>query len=325
MEAEELARNAFATTLRLEDVTRGQWAASVGHTAFFRGRLREADRWLSEGAAVLKEYWSVTTLSVCLRGRAEAAALRGDIAAAEAALAESRSHPAGAQPVLSALLLRAEAWVEAAKGEVSSAVGLGCRAAEVARKFEIRGVETFALHDVARLGAPERVVGRLEELASSLDGRLFPTCVEHVRALVDGDAAALEVAAGAFESMDALLLAAEAYAEAAAAHRQAGRASSWRAARGRALTLVELCEGARTPALDRLDLLDLPEPLTAREREVAGLAASGMTSPAIAERLVISVRTVENHLQQAYTKLGVRNRSQLAALPGLAPGPPRPS
>jgi DNA-binding NarL/FixJ family response regulator len=145
----------------------------------------------------------------------------------------------------------------------------------------------------------------------------------HVRALVDGDAAALEVAAAAFESMDALLLAAEANADAAAAHRHAGRASSWRAARGRAMSLVEQCEGARTPALDRLYRLDLPEPLTGREREIAGLAASGMTSPAIAERLVISVRTVENHLQQAYTKLGVRNRSQLAAVPGLAPGPVR--
>jgi DNA-binding NarL/FixJ family response regulator len=115
--------------------------------------------------------------------------------------------------------------------------------------------------------------------------------------------------------MDALLLAAEAHGDAALAHRRAGRPSSWRAARGRALALAALCEGARTPALLRLEL---PEPLTAREREIASLAASGMTSPDIAKRLVISVRTVENHLQQAYTKLGVCNRADLASVPGLA-------
>ena len=41
------------------------------------------------------------------------------------------------------------------------------------------------------------------------------------------------------------------------------------------------------------------------------LAAGGLTSPEIAERLVLSVRTVENHLQRGYDKLGVANRSEL--------------
>jgi DNA-binding NarL/FixJ family response regulator len=42
------------------------------------------------------------------------------------------------------------------------------------------------------------------------------------------------------------------------------------------------------------------------------LAAKGLASKDIAERLFLSVRTVSNHLQHAYTKLGVRSRAGLA-------------
>jgi len=42
------------------------------------------------------------------------------------------------------------------------------------------------------------------------------------------------------------------------------------------------------------------------------LAAKGMASKDIAERLFVSVRTVSNHLQHAYTKLGVTSRAALA-------------
>ena len=107
--------------------------------------------------------------------------------------------------------------------------------------------------------------------------------------------------------MGAALLAAEAAAEAAAVYRAEGRKTSMRASSARARRLLEGCEGARTPALSGLD----PDPLTPREREVAMLAAGGLTSTEIAERLVLSTRTVENHLQRAYDKLGVANRSEL--------------
>jgi len=53
-------------------------------------------------------------------------------------------------------------------------------------------------------------------------------------------------------------------------------------------------------------------PLTARERDVAMLAAQGESSKSIAERLYLSVRTVDNHLQNVYGKLGVTGRRELA-------------
>lgn len=53
--------------------------------------------------------------------------------------------------------------------------------------------------------------------------------------------------------------------------------------------------------------------LSRREIEVAGLVAEGLTNRGIAERLVISERTAENHVQHILTKLGFSTRSQIAA------------
>ncbi|MET8753988.1 helix-turn-helix transcriptional regulator, partial [Streptomyces sp. NPDC004667] len=56
--------------------------------------------------------------------------------------------------------------------------------------------------------------------------------------------------------------------------------------------------------------------LSVREREVAELAAAGLSSRQVAERLVLSTRTVETHLGNAYRKLGVSSRVALARLLG---------
>lgn len=53
--------------------------------------------------------------------------------------------------------------------------------------------------------------------------------------------------------------------------------------------------------------------LTPTESEVADLAAGGLSNPAIAERLVMSVNTVKTHLSHVYAKTGVAGRSSLAA------------
>ena len=51
--------------------------------------------------------------------------------------------------------------------------------------------------------------------------------------------------------------------------------------------------------------------LTERETEVLRLVAKGLTAKQVAERLVLSHRTVENHVQNTLTKLQLHNRSQL--------------
>jgi DNA-binding CsgD family transcriptional regulator len=64
--------------------------------------------------------------------------------------------------------------------------------------------------------------------------------------------------------------------------------------------------------------IEAPVALTRREREIARLAAQGLSSPDIARRLVVSVRTVEGHLYRLFAKLGVSRREDLAA--HLRPG-----
>jgi DNA-binding NarL/FixJ family response regulator len=54
-------------------------------------------------------------------------------------------------------------------------------------------------------------------------------------------------------------------------------------------------------------------PLSPREREVAALVAEGRTNKEIAAALYLSERTAQNHVQHILTKLGVANRTQIAA------------
>ena len=51
-----------------------------------------------------------------------------------------------------------------------------------------------------------------------------------------------------------------------------------------------------------------------REREIVTLAAGGLSNRQIADRLVVSVRTVEGHLYRPCAKHGVSDRNELAPL-----------
>jgi len=52
--------------------------------------------------------------------------------------------------------------------------------------------------------------------------------------------------------------------------------------------------------------------LTSREQEIAALVAEALSNREIAERLVISKRTVDAHVEHIYTKLGISSRMELA-------------
>jgi DNA-binding NarL/FixJ family response regulator len=128
--------------------------------------------------------------------------------------------------------------------------------------------------------------------------------------VITGDAAVLEDVATRFADMGFLLKAAEA---AMGASEAAARAGDQRLAARLAQRATELADACQTPATPMLTSPGGPVPLTNREREVATLAAAGLTSRAIAERLFLSARTVDNHLARIYAKLGVSNRAELPA------------
>ncbi|MBV9413614.1 MAG: response regulator transcription factor [Solirubrobacterales bacterium] len=77
----------------------------------------------------------------------------------------------------------------------------------------------------------------------------------------------------------------------------------------------------RTPGSP--DEADGPASLTAREREIMNLIAQGLTNGEIAARFVLSEKTVKNHVNRIYSKLGAGNRAQATALwLGTAPRKP---
>jgi DNA-binding CsgD family transcriptional regulator len=169
------------------------------------------------------------------------------------------------------------------------------------------------LHDVVRLGDPARVREPLRELAGRSQGRLVDGYARHADAAATRDPDELVDAAGQFEALGALLLAAETATAAGHAYVRAGNPRTAARLHSRSTALARRCEGARTPALLAASTT---VPLTRREREVAVLAARGDTSKEIAGKLHLSIRTVDNHLQSAYTKLGVSRRADLAGALG---------
>ncbi|MFE4519922.1 response regulator [Kitasatospora sp. NPDC056783] len=85
--------------------------------------------------------------------------------------------------------------------------------------------------------------------------------------------------------------------------------------------LAQPDQASATPASERLSVL------TAREREVMSMAATGLTNEEIAERMFVSPFTVRTHVHRAMSKLDARDRAQLVAIAyqtGLVP-PGRPS
>jgi non-specific serine/threonine protein kinase len=89
-------------------------------------------------------------------------------------------------------------------------------------------------------------------------------------------------------------------------------AETWRA--GKELSLDQmLAEAMRLETASSTSTATANTLLSAREREVAVLIAQGLSNRDIAERLVVSERTAENHVQHVLNRLGLRSRAQVAA------------
>lgn len=292
--------------------------ALQAHIARLRGRVRTAARWAREsrrqyGRAPLSFFHTFAIGELAhdeaLAGGAESAA------AAAATLAEADQRPARGEALLQPWVELARSAVAAAGGKRAEAIELAAAAAEFARGQQAVPFEAFARHDVVRLSTARTpaliaAADRLAVLATSTDSGLVGVLASHAAAVVRGDAEDLERAAVSLAGMGADLLAAEAFARAATVHHHDGRMASARRLRSQVAVLLDRCEGATTPVVT-----DLKAPqLTTRERDIARLAVEGLSNQQIAERLVISKRTVDNHLHQIYGKLGIGGRADLAAL-----------
>lgn len=288
-------------------------SGALGQAALLTGRVKTAIERLTESTALLREHDRNGFLPWTLSQLLNALVLAGELSAAEAAFEEAESLRTSSIRLFICEYELARAWLTASKGEISSARAIAIAAADAAAADGALAYELMALHDAARLGGARQVGQRVKFLATKVDGDLAQAWTAHVAALQPSDPYQFDVASEMFEALGMKLLAAEASSAAQIGHRKDGRIARALASSRRCTDLLEDCEGARTPVMR---YTSEPSPLTEREREVVFMAAQGLSSKQIAERLVVSIRTVDNHLHHAYGKLGVRSREELVEVIG---------
>ncbi|KIF75071.1 hypothetical protein QR77_16360 [Streptomyces sp. 150FB] len=278
------------------------------------GRGAEAVELLREAAAYQGPGEWLSTEEERLAELAGALAETGETAEAMSLLDEACHSGRGELPYPMARDAAAleQALVRACLGDRTAAAREALKLAERATAAG-RGAQALAaLHLAARAGAAGRAAAMLGR--EHPDAGLPAARARHVRALAGNDGDALAGVATRFESLGFLPLAAEAFAQAALAHQAAGGLRKSRACRVTSGELAARCAGLSHWAVvsgGRREMPRGPE-LTLREREVVSLAVSQLTNQEIAHHLVLSVRTVENHLYRAYAKLGVTTRAELA-------------
>lgn len=287
----------------------GFCGVALARVCMHAGRLREAATWAAESFDMFRRWGHPGPARWSLGYLALSSAMLGDLSTAEDAISELdvlAVHPA---QMLEVDILRARAWTAVAKGHPEDGRQILRDTATAMRESGQTTFEILVLFDLARLGEPDEVAPRLTEVCDRAQSELHATMADAAWALARSDAPELAANAEAFERMGAMLYAAELAVAAADAFRKDGdqrRGTEWSR---RAADLTGACEGAQTPGLLQIQAMT---PLTQREREIASLAAQGLASKTIGERLFVTSRTVDNHLARIYSKLGVGSRSELA-------------
>jgi DNA-binding CsgD family transcriptional regulator len=286
----------------------GFFGATLGWVQLHQGLLVSAQRTYRESATAFRASSHRGPLRWALGGLLFAAALARDREVATEAgrtLDSLGAHPAA---LFDTAISRARAWEVVAAGDPERARLLLRDAADEARSRGAVLDEAAALHDLVRLGRAREVAERLGRLAEVGQGAFLRILADNAAAHAHGDPSALGDAAERFAVAGFNLRAAE---SAMAASEASARAHAQRSAARWARRATELAARCEAPATVELQGRAGPVPLTNREREIAQLAADGLPSRVIAERLYVSVRTVDNHLGRIYTKLGVAGRSDL--------------
>ena len=283
-------------------------AAVAGRAALGAGRFDTANELLEQAARGLFATHSLGWGYRYQVPRITALAMRGfteEAAAAVAALDELRRPFRSLDDERSL----ARAWVAAGEGAVSEAIAVLLSAAQRSADNGQFAAEVMCLQTATQFGDRSSAT-RLRELEGIVEGPRVGVAARFAEALHDGDATQLALVSEEFEHMGDLVAAVDAAAHAALAYRRQDLRGSALGCSSRAAALADQC-GASTPALRQAGE---PLPLTDREREIVMLIGVGLSSREIAERLTVSVRTVESHIYRAMLKTGTNSRDELAGL-----------
>ncbi|KSU67670.1 hypothetical protein AS038_00760 [Arthrobacter sp. NIO-1057] len=243
----------------------------------------------------------------CTGRRAEAAALACPEYGTPGAMQVPLSFYSWAAEVFSCLVL-------AELGSSQEALLRLSAFAQRARDGQRALLEALTLGFIARLG-DRQVLAQLHSAASRCQGPVGQNLQALADAAVAKDSQRLAVALESLVSSGHVLMAASPNNEFVAAMEAKDQRKLSRAING--------LKRASSPALRLHDELHIDSieqqpswirELTKREAQIAKMAITGKTNLEIAKFSGVSIRTVEGHLYQVYSKLQVRNRQELTAL-----------
>jgi ATP/maltotriose-dependent transcriptional regulator MalT len=264
----------------------GQQALELGRFAYLAGDADEAERRLTEGLDVFRRLGDAGRVAQALMVLGFAALRRGDRKAGIPLLEQGvQALPQRGTPD-AIFVLAARAEIKLARREFGAARPVYHELLELSRQLGNRRLLADWLTDLAYVHAVEgrgepasRLLGAAQEAIASIgvdpESKWNPRLDE-----------ALERARTQLGH------------ERFAAGLEAGRRLTLDQAVDEALRADATAPGE--------------EELTGREREILGLTAEGLSNAQIAERLVVSVRTVHAHLRSIYRKLGVSSRTAAA-------------
>ncbi len=292
-------------------VSQSLTALLMGVVEMSCGDLRSAQRWfresLAQGAEMEDESGSVRQLAGLWL--TTTLAMAGDRVAARSGYEQTLQMFGRDFSFWETDLLLTQAWLHAVSGSSSCATALCLEAARAARQRGRPAQEVLCLQTATQLGNMG-AADRLKEISTLVQGPRAGAAYAHAAALRKGDGAALLTASGRYESFGDRIAAADAAAQAALVSDKRGQCQTAAAAAAVARRLTTEC-GSNTVTYQAMTTSTM---LTGRQREVITLAATGLSNHDIADRLVMSVRTVEGHLFRAAKRSGVSTRDELIAL-----------
>jgi non-specific serine/threonine protein kinase len=295
-QATRLVRQAMRAFERLNDQRGVGWGLHfLGHIARARSELPEAAELLAGSIAAFRGVSDELSVILPLAALGFTVCLQGDAAKALALCDEAvrLARQTGAAGRLTLALIY--------QGQVTSLLDQSADAAaafqeglQLAREWESAWGMAECLEGLAVVAASTgqfaraaRLLGAAARLREAIGAPVHPVDrADHDRAVQASQSA----------------LGAEAYA------------TAW--ASGQALSVDAVIDDAASPdhgtPEEASPVAEQLTVLTAREREVATLIARGLSNRQIAEELVIAERTVTNHVEHIFDKLGFRSRAQVA-------------
>lgn len=332
---------------RLEDIIRvfreqgdeAQVCAALTHLATVEGMTGHMDRasaLVAEALDLAAQTEQETYLDMALCAKGQVCAQAGDLAGARAAAGELlgrlEAHPDIVLEGMARIVLGLAALTAGDLAEADRQLSRADEIEELVHNREPANQRFQADHAEAVLGLGdtdrgERLVRRLEARAAALPRPWILAVSARCRGLLNaavgdlaGALAGYQQALDAHQALDMPSELGRTLLALGRLHRRRNERQQAQECLARAVSVLEAAGALGWAAVARDELGRArgrrggPEELTPTERTVCELAASGLRNQEIAARLFLSAKTVEANLSRGYRKLGVRSRTELAAV-----------